>query len=146
MSRHDALTLRPRFDRDEVQHLLDHAAERRRVGDDDLGAGAAQAEPLDDQRACGCGVPMMLPICLTLSLVSSGASCFRQRGAGRLRQRVRGRCARAAIVAAAASGVDFVDRLVALAGDVLGGSCSVLSAATVACTTLCWLRRCRGTW
>ena len=41
--------------RDEVQDLLDHAAERRRVRDDDLGARAAQAEALRPRGAAGAG-------------------------------------------------------------------------------------------
>ena len=41
------------LDRDEVEHLLDHAAERRGVRHGDLGAEAAQAEALDDERAAG---------------------------------------------------------------------------------------------
>src|SRR5262245_41070221 len=37
------------LNRDQMQNLFDHAAERRRVGHRDLGAGAAQTEPLHDE-------------------------------------------------------------------------------------------------
>ena len=78
---------------------------------------------------------MTLRIWRTLSFFIRGASCLG--GGRRSRRRPAWRLARRARLLRS----HVVDRLVALVGDLLGGSCSILSAATVARTTLCGFAR-----